>query len=65
MPKVEEGRTLLKFYHTNHGTFYGTFLEGVETGEILKLCGMMELAKADILKQVEENAVEYDVDIDD
>jgi len=49
-----EGKTLITFYSTNDQTCYKMDCEGVEGGELLKLVGMLEIAKQEILEDIKK-----------
>lgn len=57
---MEEKKTLITFYQSNGHTSYSQFCEGVENGELLKLCAMMEMAKLDILSDLKDEYMNED-----
>ena len=57
---MEEEKTLIRFYSSNGHTSYEQTCDGVENGELLKLCSMMEIAKMGILKDISDKYTDED-----
>lgn len=56
-----EGKTLITFFSNNDETCYNMDCEGVDSGELLKLCGMLDMAKMKILQGIDKHAMDEDL----
>ena len=53
---MEENKTLLTFSISNGSVQFKQELEGVPNEDILKLCGLMDMAKNNILKDISDKS---------
>ncbi len=58
---MAENKTLLTFYESNDDFEYKMELDGLRSKDLLRVVGMLELCKKQLLKDIDEYSTERDV----